>query len=112
MAIPLHISFRDMESTPSLDQAIRDGTTKLERVYDRIERCDVTVERPHQHHRTGQQIRVRINLAVPGPDVIVDQHDENAYVAIRTAFDVARRQLEHHVDRLHGHTKRHDPQGS
>jgi ribosomal subunit interface protein len=112
MSPPLRISFRDMDSTPSLDAAIQEGVAKLERIYDRIERIDVTVDRPHQRHRSGQHIHVRITLAIPGPDVIVshqgdlDAAHEDAYIAIRDAFDAARRQLEHHVERLRGDAHR------
>ncbi len=111
MATPLHLSFRDMESSPNLEAFVRDWMTKLEHVYDRIERADVIVERPHQHHHQGQRVRVRITLAVPGPDVIVshdhslDAAHENAYVAIRDAFRAARRQLEDRVRELRGDVK-------
>jgi ribosome-associated translation inhibitor RaiA/cold shock CspA family protein len=105
-ASPAHLSFRDMDSTPALEDFVRGWVAKLEHVYDRIERCDVVVERPHQHHHQGQRIRVRVTLAVPGPDVVVS-HDhsvdgahEDAYVAIRDAFHAARRQLEDHARRL------------
>lgn len=103
MPTPLRLSFRDMESTPALEEFIHEWVAKLEHVYDRIERCDVVVERPHQHHHQGQRISVRVTLAVPGPDIVISHdHDldgshENAYVAIRDAFHAARRQLEDHA---------------
>ena len=106
MPAPLHISFRDMASTPSLDTFIREWFAKLEHVYDRIERCDVIIERPHKHQRHGQQVRVHVKLGVPGPDIVVS-HDhpldgahEDAYVAIRDAFTAARRQLEDHARKM------------
>jgi ribosomal subunit interface protein len=100
MSIPLNITLRDMESTHSIEQHVRHWTDKLERVYSRIERCDVAIDRPHQSHHHGQQFRVRITVAIPGPDVVVSRdpaHDaahEDVYVAIRDAFRAARRQLE------------------
>jgi ribosomal subunit interface protein len=106
MTVPLQVTFRDMESTPALEEFVGKWASKLEHVYDRIERCHVLVERPHQHQRQGQNIHVRITLAVPGPDVIVshdhavDGSHEDAYVAIRDAFRAARRQLEDHARRL------------
>lgn len=129
MSTPLHISFRDMQASPALEAFIGEWLAKLERVHDRIERCDVVIERPHQHHRQGQRLRVRITLAVPGPDIVVS-HDhaldgahEDAYVAIRDAFMAARRQLEDHAQLLrhqdvkvriepaHGHVAYLDVQG-
>ncbi|HUJ59040.1 MAG TPA: HPF/RaiA family ribosome-associated protein [Kofleriaceae bacterium] len=105
MPIPLQVTFRDMASTPALDELIRGWVSKLEHVYDRIERCHVLVERPHLHHHQGPRVHVRITLAVPGPDIVVshdhalDAAHESAHVAIRDAFQAARRQLEDHVRR-------------
>jgi ribosomal subunit interface protein len=105
MAFPLNITFRDMERTPALDQFVQRWVSKLEQVYPRIERCDVLIERPHQHRHQGQRFHVRISLAVPGPDIVVsrdhafDGAHEDLYVAIRDAFRAARRQLEDHARR-------------
>lgn len=88
-----------MESSPALEQFARRWAAKLDSVYDRIERCDVVIERPHQRQHQGQSIHVRVALAVPGPDIVVshdravDGSHEDAYVAVRDAFRAARRQL-------------------
>ena len=100
MPIPVHISFRDMEPTPALEKFIRNWVIRLERAYERIEQCDVVIERPHQHRRHGRPVRVRVVVAVPGPDIVVsrdhslDDSHMDVYVAIRDAFRAARRQLE------------------
>lgn len=105
MAIPLHLTFRDMEPSPALEDFVREWVLKLEHVHPRIERCDVVIERPHQHKHQGQPVHVRVSVAVPGPDAVVsrdhalDGAHEDAYVAIRDAFHAARRQLEDHVRR-------------
>lgn len=99
MEAPLHISFRDMDSTPALEDAVRSGAAKLQQLCDRIERCDVVIERPHRHHRHGQKVRVRVMLGVPGPAIAVSEDHENGYAAIRGAFRTARRQLEDHARR-------------
>lgn len=100
MSIPLQLTFRDMDPTPALEALVRDWTNKLERVYPRIERCDVMIERPHQHQHKGQLFHVRVSVAVPGPDIVISRDQaldgarEDVYVAIRDAFRAARRQLE------------------
>ena len=105
MAIPLQLTFRDMEPTPALEEHIRDWAGKLERAYPRIERCDVMIERPHQRQHQGPLFHVRVAVGVPGPDVVVsrdqqlDAAHEDAYVAIRDASRAARRQLEAHPRR-------------
>ena len=100
MSFPLQITFRDFEATPSLEQAIRRWASRLERTDAQIERGQVVIAQPHQHHRQGRHFHVRIALTVPGGEVVVsrecdeDAAHEDAYVAIRDAFRAARRQLQ------------------
>lgn len=113
MPFPLTIKFRDMEPSPATEEFIRHWVSKLETVYDRIERCEVVIERPHQHHHQGQRYHVRVAVAVPGPDIqasrdhALDGAHEDLRVAIRDAFRAARRQLEDHVRRLRADVKTH-----
>ena len=106
MPFPLEITFRDMSPTPAIEDAVRRWCAKLEHVHDRIERGHVTIARPHQRHRQGQQFHVNVKLSVPGPDVVVstdhqlDGAHEDVYVAIRDAFRAARRQLQDHPVRV------------
>ncbi|MGQ9365751.1 HPF/RaiA family ribosome-associated protein [Azospirillum sp. ST 5-10] len=98
MQLPLQISFRNMHASDALEHTIRQKAAKLERVCDQITRCDVVVETPHHDRRKGRLYHVRIDLTVPGGELVVrgDQSnaDENVRVAVRNAFDVARRRLE------------------
>jgi cold shock CspA family protein/ribosome-associated translation inhibitor RaiA len=106
MEFPLDITFRDMESSPAIEETVRRWAEKLGRIYDRIIRCHVIIERPHQHHRQGQRLRVAVVLSVPGPDIAVSRNTgrlgehEDLHVAIRDAFLAARRQLEDRVRRM------------
>ena len=106
MQVPLHISFHGVDPSPALEARIREHAKKLEQFYDRIIGCDVAVELPHQHHRHGKQWHIRIQLSVPGNDIVVsrdpgrDEDHEDPYVALRDAFMAARRQLEDHVNKL------------
>jgi ribosome-associated translation inhibitor RaiA len=105
---PIDVRFRDMATSPALEQFVRRWAAKLARVYDRIGGCEVVIERPHQSQRHGQPVHVRITLAVPGHDIVVshcqelDGAHEDAYVAARDAFRAARRQLDQHARRLRG----------
>lgn len=111
MPVSLRINFRDMPTSPSVEAAVRDWVDKLEQFYDRIEYCDVVIERPHQHHHHGQRLHVRVNVGVPGRDLVasrmheIDGAHEDVYVAIRDAFTAVRRQLDEHVDRLRRYVK-------
>ena len=113
MPFPIEVAFRDMDPTPALEDFVNQWCTKLEHLYDRIERCHVVVERPHQRHHKGNRFQVRVTLSVPGPDIVVsrdpslDGAHEDVYVAIRDAFQAARRQLEDHVRTLRRDVKTH-----
>ena len=99
MHLPIQITFRKMDTSPSVEAHIRERAEALEKFYDRITHCRVVVEAPHRHHRQGDQYLVRIDLTVPGGETIVVSHEasEHAGVAVREAFDVARRRLEDYV---------------
>lgn len=108
MQIPVQITIRDIPSSEALETHIRDKSQKLEQFFDAIVSCRVVVEMPHKHRHQGKMFNVRIDLGVPGNEIVVnrEQH-EDVYVALRDAFDAARRQLEDYVRRLHRETKAH-----
>ena len=111
MQIPLQISFRNMDPSPAIEAVVREKAAKLDRFFERIVSCDVTIEAPHRHHHKGKLYKVRIDIGMPGNDVHVNQEGpknqahEDVYVAIRDAFDAAARQLEDHARKLRGDVK-------
>src|SRR5688500_993525 len=72
MKVPLQITFRHMERSAAVEARIQDEAAALDGVFDRITSCRVVVEAPapHQHH--GQTFQIRIFLAVPGTEIVVD----------------------------------------
>jgi ribosome-associated translation inhibitor RaiA len=49
---------------------------------------------------------VRIDVTVPGREIVINHdHDEDVYVALRDAFDAARRQLEDYARIRRGETR-------
>ncbi len=95
MQTALQITVRDMEHSEALDQHIREKVAKLERIYARLMGCRVVAERKDRHKQQGSQFSVRVDLTLPGKEIVVTrQHAEDAYVALRDAFDAAKRQLE------------------
>jgi cold shock CspA family protein/PHD/YefM family antitoxin component YafN of YafNO toxin-antitoxin module len=66
------------------------------------------VEESQRRHRQGKLYSVRIDITVPGKELAVTREEnEDAYVAVRDAFDAAVRKLEEHVRRRHGGVKAH-----
>ena len=111
--IPLQITFRHMEPTAALESVIRERASKLETFSERITRCHVVVEAPHRHQRRGFLYNVRIDLTVPGEEIAITRFPDarrsqtDLHVAIRDAFDAARRKLEDHGQRMRGEVKAH-----
>lgn len=110
MQIPLQITIRDIEHSDALETHIRDKADKLEEFFDRITSCRVVVDMPHKHHHQGKQFKVRIDIGVPGSEIVVNRdHAEDVYVALRDAFDSAKRQLEDYARKMRGDIKIHQP---
>jgi ribosomal subunit interface protein len=109
MQVPLQITVRDVPHSPALDARIREKAAKLEEFHPRITGCRVTVEESSKHSHEGRQFAVRIDLRVPGREIAVTrEHDEDVFVALRDAFDAAKRQLEDVAREKRGEVKTHD----
>ena len=72
MEIPLQITFRNMPPSQGIEDNIREKASKLESFYDRIMSCRVIVEAPHRHHRKGKAYEVRIDVTVPGGELVIN----------------------------------------
>jgi ribosomal subunit interface protein len=113
MKLPVQITFRDMSPSEALEANVREKAQNLNRFYDGIMGCRVVVEARHKHHHKGNLYHLRIELTVPGQEVVVsrepveDHSHEDVYVAIRDAFDAARRQLEDYARRHRHQVKKH-----
>ena len=114
MKIPLQISFRGMDHSAAVEQNIRERAAKIEDFYAEIMGCRVIVEAPHHHHHKGNLYHIRIDITVPDGELVVsrrpDEHHahEDVYVAIRDAFDAARRQVEDYARKRRGQVKKHE----
>lgn len=113
MKLPLQINFRNMEASDIMKKNIEERAGKLEQFYEQIMSCRVMVEAKHRHHQNGNLYRVRIDITVPGNELVVSRepHEHHshtdAYVAIRDAFNAARRQLEGYVRQRRRQIKNH-----
>lgn len=115
MQLPLQVTFRNMDPSVAIEAAIREKADKLDEFYERIMGCRVVIEAPHRHHHKGKLFHVRVDLTVPGGEIVVNrepsQHaaHEDVYVAIRDAFGAARRKLQDYARRQRGVVKSHEP---
>ena len=108
MQTPIQITFRGVAHSDALETQIRRQAEKLEEIHFRITSCRVTVEEFRKHHQQGRQFRVSIDLRVPGKEIVANRdHHEDVYVALRDAFDTAKRQLEDTARQMRGDVKAH-----
>jgi ribosomal subunit interface protein len=104
-----------MRTSPAVEARVREHVERLERFHDRITGCHVVVEAPPAHRNNGAPFDVRIDLTVPGGDIAVRsaraEHEEHVdvYVALRDAFDSARRLLQDYARERRGDIKQHAP---
>jgi ribosomal subunit interface protein len=108
MQTALQITVRGMDHSDALDQHIRGRVEKLDRVYPKLMGCRVVAELEDRHKHQGKQFAVRVDLTAPGKEIVVNrQHAEDVYVALRDAFDAAKRQLEDYAHIQRGDVKLH-----
>jgi ribosomal subunit interface protein len=108
----LQITFRNIDRSAAVEEKIRERARELEQFFDRVVSCRVVIEAP-QRRRHGNLFHLRVDLKVPGKEIVVkrdppERHvHEDIYVAIRDSFDAVRRQLEDHARRSRGEVKTH-----
>jgi cold shock CspA family protein len=71
MKAATQITFRNMKSSPIVEDWIREEMEKLETLYGRLMGCRVALEIPHRHHKKGSPYHIRIDLTVPGGEIVV-----------------------------------------
>jgi CheY-like chemotaxis protein len=102
LPFPMNITFRHGKSVEAINSFIRDMARGLNSFAEYIEQVHVIVENlsPEAGRRHRYHIGVRVSIRGGKPVVVShgtgqDDRHENVYHGIRTAFDVARRQLKH-----------------
>lgn len=94
----VQITWRGITQSPALDADIREKAAKLAQIHDRINRCRVVLEQAERRSQQGRPFAVHLSLTIPSGEIAVTrEHDEDAHVAVRDAFDAARRQLQDFV---------------
>ena len=134
MHLPPTITFRRMRATDALEAEIRARLEKLDTYCPSIMAARVLVEQAERHHRDGNRYHIRLDLTVPGEEIVIsheaslrpdaralaarqtrkqdepDRSHTDAGFAIREAFAAARRRLQDYVRRQRGSVKVHTPQ--
>ncbi len=132
MQLPVQITFRNMDPSPAVETRIREEAAKLDTFYNNIMGCRVVVEIPRKHLRHGKVFNIKIDLTVPGSEIVVkheptlhsaarqtevergkkelevDGAYKDIFVSIRDAFKAARRQLQDFARRQRADVKAHE----
>ena len=115
MSFPVQITFRHMLPSPVFEERIRQLAARLEKYSARITSCHVVVEKPHQSRAQGGLFDVHVSVCVPGNTIVVrrshsaDPEHSNAWVAMRDAFDAAKRNLQDYEKVARGMVKSRTP---
>lgn len=109
MKIDLQITARNFELTDLIREQIREKVEKLDSFYSDIMRCRVVVEVPHHHKHKGILYDIHIYMTAPGGEIVIKREpNQDIYMAIRDAFDAARRKLEDYGRNQRGDVKQHE----
>ena len=116
MPIALQIAYGGgLTSSEALRRRIEREAEKLEKFQKRIVGCRVELTGRSGRRRHGGLFAVRLQVSIPGGrDIVIDRNPdadhahEDPYVAIRDAFNAARRRLQDRHRRMEGKVKAHE----
>jgi cold shock CspA family protein len=115
MRIPLQLTFRNMDHSDAVEADVRKYVDKLEELFpNTIMGCRVVVESRHRHHQQGNLFHTRLDITVPGQELVVSRDPgehhahEEMHVVVRDAFAAARRKLEQYSQKIRRKVKTHE----
>lgn len=115
MSVDVTVTFQGMEPSAALRADIQRHAQKLARFAPRLLASQVTVSLDEHRHQQGNRYLVHVRATMPGGEFDagrsppLDHSHEDAFVAVRDAFDAVRRQLEDHVRIQRGDVKTKPP---
>lgn len=112
MQTSVQITFRGLDHSEAVEELVRKEAARLDGHFDRIVSCRVVIEATHRQQQKAKIFHVRIDLGVPGAELVANRdpaepgaHSDPA-LAVRDAFRVITRQLQDYVSRhRHQHIK-------
>jgi len=109
----LELCYRGIPRTDKLDNLIREKVKKMEKFCHKLTSCRVAIEQDQSHKKSGNSLRVRIDLRMPPNHELVvnrsslDDDEERPLVnLIRASFEAATRQLKEHMEKQKHREKR------
>jgi ribosome-associated translation inhibitor RaiA len=100
MRDPVEFTLRGVPHSGALERYVGEQARALDRQCDRIQSCHVVIEALHRPKQQGAQFAVRLDITLPGTEFVVNrEHGEDAYMALRDAFEAAGLQLKDYMRR-------------
>jgi ribosomal subunit interface protein len=111
----IQLTFRDFLVSDSVRAHVENRASKLQERREKLIALKVALEAPHHHHHHGHTYRVRLELIVPGGEIVVASRDgaeghTDLHVAIDDAFAAAERRLRSHAQLRRGDVKSRNAQ--
>jgi len=127
----VQITFSSMQPSRLAEEWVRAEVAKLTKFCNDVAACHVAIEVPHRHKRKGAPYHVRVQLTVPGGEVVIERQPnlskrsreegktsltkrlevetphKNLQLAIHDAFRAAGRRLQGYLERRAGYVKAH-----
>ena len=105
MEVPLEVSARRVVLYPALEAELRERAEKLDRLYGRLTSCRIAVDGPSGRHNEGGPYRVRLDITVPGAELVANKEAATLAAAMNDAFEAAERQVKEFAERRRGEVK-------
>jgi cold shock CspA family protein len=112
MIMPLQITFKDLPSDVKVEDKIREAAQKLDRFSSEIMSCRAVVSAIQMRQHKGQHYHVRLDVSVPGKELVVNREPGEAtthtdiLVAVRDTFSTMERMLRDYAQQKRGDVKR------
>ena len=106
------IRFEGLPVSDALREDILRHTQKLWQIAPQLQSCDVAVRHAEHRHQHGNRYQVHVHAVMrcatfeAGRTPTKDHSHEDAYVAVRDAFDAMQRQVSEHVRSVRDGAKR------
>lgn len=109
--MPVQLTFRDFPPSPAITTHVMRRADKLDTFHTRLVGVHVVVEAPHLRKRHGSRFRVRVDMRIPGKELVAshgnDDDKEDLHGLIERVFDEAERLLEADTKRRQPDQKAH-----
>ena len=109
------IAYRNLDPSPAIEALVSRRIAALEQRHHRITGCEVTMAAPQKRKLHGRVFQVRLNLHLPGPDLMIKREvaqgsaRDDLVLAVNRAFSAAEKALKHQKKVMNAVEVKHHP---